>query len=123
MKKILASALTLAVLVGATGAAEAKWFWQNEKAEIKAEAREMKTDATEYHQTNKARNTENKKMVYSGNNSYRSVAGQVAVQDRIGDKDDTAFVVHPVHGRVNSSLLQGDTGQSSATRLNHSFNN
>lgn len=122
MKKFLATALIATFALGAANA-NANWFWQNDNndnANVKTQSR------VERPVSYKATTPEQDKWIYSGNNSYRSIAGQVAVQDNMNDGDDAAFTVHPTRANINqfnASLRQGDTGQSDATRINQTFNN
>lgn len=144
MKKLLASALVLGVAFTAADA-NANWFSKKDKEPQAQEQMIRKTNETTtsstYHLRNgqrvvvenpvgydkTARDPEAQKWVYNGSNAYRGgLAGQVAVEDRIGDGDNTAFVVRPVRGQYNqfnASLRRGDMSQSDETRLNHAFNN
>ncbi len=119
MKKIFASLLVLSIFAGA-GQAHA-WFWNKTETnnELQYRQAEKPRQNIAYKQ-----NSEDKKWIYNGNNGYKTIAGQIAREDRMDDGDNNAFIVHRTHEtHFNGSLRQGDTGQSMQTRLNHSFNN
>lgn len=144
MKKLLASALVLGVALTAADA-NANWFSKKDNEPQAQQKIIKKTNETATSTTYQMRNGERvvvsnpvgydrtahdaeaQKWTYNGSTAYRGgLAGQVAVEDRIGDGDDTAFVVRPVRGsynQFNASLRRGDMSQSDETRLNHAFNN
>lgn len=144
MNKLLASALVLGVAFTASDA-NANWFSKKDEQPQAQQKVIKKTNETATSSTYQLSNGERvvvdhpvgfdktaydpeaQKWNYNGSSAYRGgLSGRVAVEDRIGDGDNTAFVVRPVRGQYNqfnASLRSGDMGQSDETRLNHAFNN
>ncbi len=144
MKKFVASALAVTMVLGvAAGSAQANWFSKDKDDNVVVRTENHVVTKTENSPTSTtyrtnhgndvtvstpvgydatAHDPEAQKWNYNGSSAYRGgLTGQIATYDANGN-----MVVRPVRGashQFNSSLRNGDIGQSAETRLNHAFNN